>query len=580
MLAVAKSSRGTLDLNELLDRVQRQAAAVLGCDSVATFLLDSDDGMVRPVSLYGVPEQQLAAARAIALRPGQIDPSVLEDGHSFVLNDLARAPAPMRELLATFELEALVAAPLLVRGRYLGAFIAANRRGSATFNSEQVSLCEGIASHLAVAIESVESYREQQEQAHVAGVLAHVGQELISSLDTPVLLQRLCRLTAEALECDTSATILWDSRENVWRPMLFHGASPEDSALFEMLRLPPEMFSGILSLLRDADVEQVRVDQSPHPLVADLIARLEMKVILYMALRRGERIIGLQAACYRSDPGALTAKRRRMASGIAHLASLALENARLVEEVGNVSRLKSEFVATMSHELRTPLNIIIGYNDLMRERGLGPLTAAQQDATQRIEGSARNLLDLITATLDLSRLEAGQMPVEIQETRVADLIRSLQADLCEQQSKPNVQWIWDVEKALPLIRSDPLKLKVVLKNLLMNASKFTDRGSVTVSVHRQGDGVGVDVADTGIGIAPEILPIIFDPFRQGDGSMTRRHGGVGLGLYIARRLLQLLGGTISVDSEVGVGSTFHVGIPARPVACGVGDAVPSSAAAG
>jgi len=147
---------------------------------------------------------------------------------------------------------------------------------------------------------------------------------------------------------------------------------------------------------------------------------------------------------------------------------------------------------------------------------------------------------------------------------IGDLIDELDTETREARArKPNVRMVWDLRSDMPQLHTDPIKLKVVLKNLIANAVKFTERGNVTVRAELRGGGVQFDVSDTGIGVPPEAQKIIFEPFRQADSSTTRRYGGVGLGLYIVRRLLDLLGGSVTVESEVGRGSTFSVWVPIR-----------------
>jgi signal transduction histidine kinase len=252
----------------------------------------------------------------------------------------------------------------------------------------------------------------------------------------------------------------------------------------------------------------------------------------------------------------------RIARGMAQLASMAIENAQLVEQLERANRLRSEFVATMSHELRTPLNVIVGYNELLLDGVFGALTGDQLDPLRRVDKSARELLDLINATLDMSRLEGGRVPVEVQDVWVPDLLREIEGEVRGSGERPDLQLIWQVPATLPYLRTDRIKLKMVLKNLISNAVKFTERGSVTIAAISDDGQVEFTVADTGIGIAPEAQEFIFEPFRQGDSSITRRHGGVGLGLYIVRRLMDLLGGTIALDSEIGRGSIFRVRLPA------------------
>jgi signal transduction histidine kinase len=185
------------------------------------------------------------------------------------------------------------------------------------------------------------------------------------------------------------------------------------------------------------------------------------------------------------------------------------------------------------------------------------------DILRRVNTSARELFELITATLDMSRLESGRFAVQRSDVSLDVLLRELAVEMREPHETPSVTFSWHIPAGLPTLCTDRLKLKVVLKNLIANALKFTPEGGVSVSATARDGGVEIAVRDTGIGIAAEAQSIIFEPFRQADSSATRRYGGVGLGLYVVRRLVDLLDGRVSVDSVLGKGSTFHVWLPER-----------------
>ncbi len=236
------------------------------------------------------------------------------------------------------------------------------------------------------------------------------------------------------------------------------------------------------------------------------------------------------------------------------------ENRRLLEQLERANQTKSEFVATMSHELRTPLNVILGYNELLADGAMGDPTAEQRDALGRVRTNALELLELVNATLDLNRLEAGSVSVNAQTFQLRELVDELDAQV-RMLLADGVDLRWRLQPDLPSICGDVAKLKVILKNLTTNAIKFTKRGSVTVSFDLRDNALLLEVADTGIGMTAEAAQIVFEPFQQADASIQRDFGGAGLGLHIVRRLVTVWGGTIDLESEPGQGTTMRVRLP-------------------
>ena len=243
----------------------------------------------------------------------------------------------------------------------------------------------------------------------------------------------------------------------------------------------------------------------------------------------------------------------------------------LVAELDRATRVKADFVANMSHELRTPLNVIIGYSDLLVDQMFGELSAEQRETVQRVGEQGRELLELVNTTLDMSRVESGRVPLALQEVDLVALLAEIELEAQLVRRNPVVQVTWQVDPTMPPLWTDPVKLKVIVKNLLLNALKFTDDGAVLVTAAPRDGGVELAVADSGIGIAPDMLGRIFEPFRQGDHGGIGR-GGVGLGLHIVRRLLEALGGSIEVESVPEFGSTFRIWVPSRPACVAAGDA--------
>ncbi|HEY2747374.1 MAG TPA: ATP-binding protein [Polyangia bacterium] len=265
---------------------------------------------------------------------------------------------------------------------------------------------------------------------------------------------------------------------------------------------------------------------------------------------------------------AIAVSNARAYTALQHLArELTERNAALVkqrDQLQEMNRLKSEFLANVSHELRTPLNAILGYTELIHEGIYGPTTGEQREALDGVEESSRNLLTLINQILDLSKVESGKVEIYVTEVAMHDIAQHVAAEaqvfLRDKPLKINV-----VANTRIVVKTDSAKVQQIVTNLVSNAVKFTDHGSVTIEVAPARDGgCTISVKDTGIGIDKKDLQLIFEEFRQVDGSSTRKYAGTGLGLAIARRFAHLLGGTITVESTVGVGSTFTLTLPPEP----------------
>jgi signal transduction histidine kinase len=249
---------------------------------------------------------------------------------------------------------------------------------------------------------------------------------------------------------------------------------------------------------------------------------------------------------------------------VAATSDLAQQNERLLwqsEELAKANKLKTDFLASVSHELRTPLNAVIGYSALLLDGIAGELSEGQRDYITRSRAAAHHLLSLINDILDLSRIEAGKMPVHVERVLLEDLINEVAEQVEPMMTSKRLAFRKVIAAQCPPLQTDKTKLKQILLNLLSNAVKFTNRGSIRLQVDREADSVVLRVADTGVGIRPDEIEAIWEDFRQLDQSRTRSYGGTGLGLSIARRLTQQLGGHVRVESTLGVGTTFIVRLP-------------------
>ncbi|HJU69887.1 MAG TPA: ATP-binding protein [Gemmatimonadaceae bacterium] len=231
------------------------------------------------------------------------------------------------------------------------------------------------------------------------------------------------------------------------------------------------------------------------------------------------------------------------------------------QELEKAYRLKSEFLANMSHELRTPINALIGYTALMLDRIYGDLTPKQEEGLHRIQVSSQHLLALINDILDLAKIEAGKMPVHLERLSLNDLVHDVAVQMEPMVKRKGLEFNVQLPSEPVYMETDRTKVRQIVLNLISNAVKFTPRGSVSISARSTGSEVRIAVSDTGIGIRPQDLEVIFEEFRQVDQSRTREYGGTGLGLSITRKLIALLGGDIAVASQIGRGSTFTVTLP-------------------
>ena len=248
---------------------------------------------------------------------------------------------------------------------------------------------------------------------------------------------------------------------------------------------------------------------------------------------------------------------------VADHAALALWKARLVDEARAANETKSGFLATVSHELRTPLTALTGYGELVADEILGPLTPAQADVMERMRAVTHQLTAMIEEILTFSALEAGRELVRPVATNVEEVVQAVVAVVEPLAAQKALTFAAVVPRERPLLVTDPDKLRQILVNLCGNAIKFTERGGVRLVVMADARHVTFAVADSGVGIETSDLPRLFQAFAQLDSGLTRRYGGTGLGLYISQRLARLLGGRIEVQSRLGEGSTFTLGLPLR-----------------
>jgi signal transduction histidine kinase len=436
---------------------------------------------------------------------------------------------------------------------------------------------ERLRSREFLARRSLERTAERlEEHARVASVLARAGREMLRVLETPHILERLCALTTEALGCDVSHTIVRDAETGCWKAVAHHGNTPQQWELIRSIRVPAAQTPHLSNRLRQHGVVQIPTADMGFPgSPLELAARAGITLSMFLPLYAGDELVGIQGAGFRGRTEPFTAEQERLAIAMAQLASLALANARLYDELArqseaeraarslaeSASKAKDDFLATLSHELRTPLNVILGYLDILADPELGG--AEREAIISRATVTSRQLFYMITDTLEISRLHSGQVGPHVEAVSLADLWLQLRAECETLPCSPSTQLVWHGDVPDVSFDTDRRMVLVIVRNLVSNGLKFTERGSVRVSGRIDGGVLELEVADTGIGIPPEARCRIFEMFQQVDATDQRRHGGVGLGLYIVERFAAQLGATVDVESTVGVGSKFRVRVPLR-----------------
>ena len=560
LLELARELATSPDPDEMLERVGRHVADALPCDLVGTCRWDPATQRHVLTASFGLSPEQLATPVEIPIPSHSRFFARLEDGPVLYADAMAESGL-LGAIARRLGVHTLAAVPLRAAGRHHGALLAASRRPDAPVGAEHTTLLNAIAGQLAVALERGELQRQRERDTQLFGALARIGRDLLAELDPAQLPERLCITTAEALGCDTVHTLAWRQDEESFALAAAHGVSRDALEALRVVRIPRALIDAVLPPGAANVVQITAQGDGPGARLASALGIAPGRTLLAVALKRGSELIGLQTAVLAAPGARFDTVELEVAGGLAHLASLALEHARAMEQLSRANGLKSDFVAMISHELRTPLNVILGYSDLLLEDTFGPLHPDQREILRTIHGRGHELLQLIRDVLDLSRLDTGRIPLDLAPVALTDLVATLEQCVRPLERPGEVELCIDVESDAGVLLTDASKLSVVLKNLISNAFKFTTRGHVTLAVRRVVGGVAFAVTDTGIGIAPEQQKIVFEPFRQGDPTLTRRHGGVGLGLHIVQRMVDVLGGTIRLDSRPGTGSTFTVVVP-------------------
>jgi GAF domain-containing protein/anti-sigma regulatory factor (Ser/Thr protein kinase) len=567
------------DIQPVLDVVAENAARL--CDATDAQIVRLDGEILRRVASYGSMPTPYDASEARRVTRGHVGGRAVIDRRTIHVHDVTAefdTEFPQsKELQGRTGARTILATPLLREGIPIGAIVI-RRTEVRPFTEKQIKLLETFAAQAVIAIENVRLFKELEartsELARSVGelrALGEVGQAVSSTLDLETVLTRIASHSVQLSGADGGAIYEYDEATQEFK---LRGSHQIEKELVEALRATPIQLGGGAVGQAAVSREPVQVtdvlDERQYATARfrPMLGRLGYRSLLAVPLLREQRIMG-GITIYRRRTGSFSPEVINLLQTFATQSVLAIQNARLFREIEDKSRQieaanrhKSEFLANMSHELRTPLNAIIGFSEVLQERMFGELNEKQAEYTEDILSSGRHLLSLINEILDLSKVEAGRMELELAEFDLPLAIDNARTFVRERATKHGINLDVTVDERLGDFVGDERKIKQILLNLLSNAVKFTPEGGRIGINARQADGaVEISVSDTGIGIAPEDQAKIFEEFRQVGGDYAHKKEGTGLGLTLAKKFAELHGGKIWVESEVGKGSTFTFTLP-------------------
>ena len=571
-------SRSPTDVQPVFAAIARSAAGLCEAELSAVYRYDGELIHVAANTLRS-SEQRDAFARLYPMPPGRGTPvarAVLERRTQHV-PDTSDDPEYLA-LLSSTGFRSALAVPMVREGAPIGA-IAVGRMKVREFTAAQIQLLETFADQAVIAIENVRLFTELQQRTgeltrsvEKLTALGEVSQAVSSTLDLETVLDTLTERARQLAGADGGAIYEYNEATQEFH---LRATRNVDATLIQALRVTP-LRKGERAMGRATDTrEPIQIGDIAEPGVyeshlRDVLIAAGYRALLSVPIVREGQIIG-SLSLNRKAPGEFSAEVIDVLRTFATQSALAIQNARLFQEIEEKSRQlevasqhKSEFLANMSHELRTPLNAIIGFSEVLSERMFGELNEKQEEYSKDIHASGQHLLSLINDILDLSKIEAGRMELELTDFHLPQAIENALTLVRERAGRRGIALAHTMDERLGEIRGDERKVKQVLLNLLSNALKFTPEGGRVEVRAGMAEGMAeISVTDTGVGIAPEDQEKVFEEFRQ-VGTAAKKVEGTGLGLTLCRKFVELHGGRIWVKSQEGVGSTFTFTIPVRP----------------
>jgi len=481
-----------------------------------------------------------------------------------------------RESARTRGVRSVVSVPMLREGEVIGV-ISVNRPVAGRFSEHQTNLLRTFADQAVIAIENVRLFKELQTRTEALTksvgqltALSEVGQAISSTLELDTVLKTIVGRAVQLSGLDAGVIYEYDQENDLF--LLRASERFDESGVAEFrgatIRRGEGAVGRSVEIGQPTQVPDTHAPDYPAHL-RGLLDRAGFRALLAVPLLREDHIVGALMVIRRS-PGEFDAETVELLRSFAGQSALAIQNARLFREIAEkgrqleqASQHKSNFLASMSHELRTPLNAILGFNEMILGQVYGEVPADMAEPLNDIQTSGKHLLRLINNVLDLAKIEAGRMELSLQDYSVHDLVGSVHSTLRPLAAEKGLEFLATVPEDLPLACGDGGRIAQCLMNLAGNSIKFTRAGKVEISVEEKGGLLTYRVSDTGIGIPPDKIASLFTEFKQTDATIASEYGGTGLGLSISKKFVEMHGGRIWIESELGKGSTFNIEVPLR-----------------
>ncbi len=577
VLRVISSSPG--DLGPVFQSILANATRI--CAAHIGILFRYRDGEYKAVSMLGVTPSYAEYLNSGPIRPSPATglgrlASTKETVH--IVDTLAEDAYFEREPLrvATVELgraRSLVNVPMLKEGELIGA-IGIYRQEVRPFTDTQIELVTNFASQAVIAIENVRLLNELRTRTTELArsveelrALGEVSQTVNSTLDLETVLSAIVTKAVQLSDTDAGAIYDYEEARGEFSLRSTYGM---DEGLIAAIRERHIRIGdpGVgQAVLQRAPVQIADVRSEPASELLDVVVRAGYRALLIIPLLGADQIIGALVV-RRKAPGAFSKNTVNLLQTFAAQSVLAIQNARLFSEIGEKSRQleiasqhKSQFLANMSHELRTPLNAVLGYTELILDGIYGAMPERANGVLERVQSNGKHLLGLINDVLDLSKIEAGQLTLSLTDYSIKGVVHSVFSAVEPLATAKQLALKIEVPPNLPTAHGDERRLAQVLLNLVGNAIKFTDAGEIAIKASASNGSYTLSVRDTGPGISETDRGKIFEEFQQADSSATKKKGGTGLGLSISKRIVEMHGGRIWVDSNLGEGSVFSFTVP-------------------